>query len=871
MEARFWLPVLYYHRRIDEGWSVRKLTGFCFGLGALLVLASLEAAAGGSGFNVFVVVNQNSSNSVQLGNYYAEQRHIPPQNYLRINWPGTNIEWTISDFTNTLLNPLRDAIFSRQLTNQIDYVVLSMDIPYRVTNGTNGQNSTTSALFYGFKSDNRDLDTCPLAPSSFNNYSGTEAIFRNITPFSTNTNYFLATMLTSTSLDLAKQIVDHGVQSDFTYPTQPVLLSKTSDTARNVRYVNFDNAVFNGRLKGLNITRTNDPNPPPFSVAGFETGYYFYSAQANNFVPGAMADNLTSFGGLLFENTGGQTTLLSFLQAGAAGSFGTVVEPCNYLSKFPAPLNYFYQARGFSLAECYYQSLGNPYQGLVVGEPLAAPFAHPAAPNWISPGYNAVLTGTANLSAQFTPADPRLSLRHAELFMDGTWLQTITNILPGTGDILTVTVNGVTTNYVVPTNASIRSVTTGLASVLTNSAFSGPAKITAFTRGDRIELQSTDTSLVGSQLFMSVASSNSSNVVTTFINAAGSNFLDSVAWGFQTYTLTGIPGSNDFLTLSVTLTNGTIVNLALTNDTGAALTPFAQSFINLINSTPPLNGTDGVVAEDLETLANDQVQFHLRALSEGLPAARIKSVLTTSSLPTVTPTGTNDLTRNLSDLRPRNHVYLSCGASNLSLNFTFNTIGLPDGYHELEIVAYEGTHVHTQSRAAQQVRIQNTPLAATFATLLGGSNTALEAVLQLNVNASSNVVSTIELFSTGGLLAVVSNQSAFTFGVTASNLDLGLHPFYAVVTAVNGTKYRTETEWIRLVSLDAPFPAQISGSPPLLVWPAAAGRKYDILGTTNLDQQFQLRGTVTPISSLGQWMEPSPAPAQLFYRVRVSL
>ena len=36
--------------------------------------------AGGSGLNVVVVVNQNSTNSVQLGNYYCEKRQVPPQN-----------------------------------------------------------------------------------------------------------------------------------------------------------------------------------------------------------------------------------------------------------------------------------------------------------------------------------------------------------------------------------------------------------------------------------------------------------------------------------------------------------------------------------------------------------------------------------------------------------------------------------------------------------------------------------------------------------------------------------------------------------------------------------------------------------------------
>jgi len=34
---------------------------------------------------------------------------------------------------------------------------------------------------------------------------------------------------------------------------------------------------------------------------------------------------------------------------------------------------YFYQNRGFCFAEAYYQSLANPYEGVIVGEPLSAP------------------------------------------------------------------------------------------------------------------------------------------------------------------------------------------------------------------------------------------------------------------------------------------------------------------------------------------------------------------------------------------------------------------------------------------------------------------------------------------------------------------
>src|SRR5882672_4913594 len=117
---------------------------------ATVQLLALRLYAGGSGLNTVVVVNQDSTNSVALGNYYCERRQVPPENVLRISWTGGHTYWTGDQFQTNLLNPLLAMVTARQLTNQIDFVALSMDIPYMTYNGA-AVNSTTSALFYGLK------------------------------------------------------------------------------------------------------------------------------------------------------------------------------------------------------------------------------------------------------------------------------------------------------------------------------------------------------------------------------------------------------------------------------------------------------------------------------------------------------------------------------------------------------------------------------------------------------------------------------------------------------------------------------------------------------------------------------------------------
>ncbi|MGH8742520.1 MAG: TIGR03790 family protein, partial [Burkholderiales bacterium] len=100
--------------------------------------------------------------------------------------------------------------------------------------------------------------------------------------------------------------------------------------------------------------------------------------QTLRFLPGAMADHLTSAGGALTGSGSGQMSALRWLEAGATASYGTVVEPCNLPQKFPDPAVAIgrYLA-GDTLIEAYWKSVRMPGQGVFVGEPLAAPFAVP--------------------------------------------------------------------------------------------------------------------------------------------------------------------------------------------------------------------------------------------------------------------------------------------------------------------------------------------------------------------------------------------------------------------------------------------------------------------------------------------------------------
>jgi uncharacterized protein (TIGR03790 family) len=848
-----------------------------FRLGNLIVLLFVagcanRACAGGSGLNVIVAVNAQSSNSLQLANEYCALRGVPPQNVLRLtHWMGGAIQWSRSQFEATLQAPLLAMVADRGLTQQGQFVLLSMDIPYRIYEA-DSQNGTTAALFYGFKTNTTPPQdglpgSCSLPEDSTNSYGFSELPFCEARPQTAPTNAFLAMLLTSDTLTRAQLVLERGVASDSSFPTQTVYLERTGDVARNVRYVQFDDALFNTRVRGDYALARIDSDATAFTnLLGLQTGLAGFELAPNEFVPGAMGDSLTSYGGALFDNWG-QTNALAFLNAGAAGSYGTVVEPCNFPEKFPAPNNYFYQSRGFALAEAYYLSLQNPFQGVLVGEPLSAPFAHRAGADWSSLPEGGMLRGVAALTPRFFAAATNLPLAAVDLFVDGSCFQTLTNLPPSAGNLLAVTLNGFAVNYTVPTNATVATVAAGLAAALT--AHTNDTRVIAYPVGDRIELQALEVTTPGSNVTLSaVVSRASASAATTFLAAPRADFLDSTATGTCGLFVSNAPVVGDWLQLTVTKTNGTTVALAVTNTApGTTLGALVQRLMNLVNATAALQSADGLFAADFYAF-NSVVgaEFTLNARASGWAAAQIQTVFTGSPRLPILPGATNRLDHNLGDLRPRDHLYVSSGALDLPVAWALDTTRLADGYHEFIAVAYEGTSVRTQTRAVRQVRIENTALTATLTPQFAGSNAALGSTLAFAVAANTNSLARLELFTTGGSVGVVVNRPAATFTLAAAALGLGRHPFYALVTDDFGQQYRTQTRWIQIVpdlrlTLDNP--------PTTLRWTAVAGQTYDILATPNLAGPFLPVASLTATNTLGVWPLATPGAAAQFFRVRL--
>ena len=249
----------------------------------------------------------------------------------------------------------------------------------------------------------------------------------------------------------------------------------------------------------------------------------------------------------------------------------------------------------------------------------------------------------------------------------------------------------------------------------------------------------------------------------------------------------------------------------------------------------------------------------------GWPAAQIQVVVNSSSNLALFPSGNSRLEDNLSDLRPRNHLYITSGASYLPVDFVLDTGLLPDGFHDLAAVAYEGSSVRTQTSVSRSIVVHNSALTATLTPLFAGTNVMPETQLQFSVSANSSNITQFELFGTGGSLGLIAGRPSGVFTVSFAELGSGLHPFYAVATDASGSQYRTQTLWLRLQTLSP----SLAGPPWTLSWIAVPGQTYDILQTMNLGQSFQAVASVSPSTILGLWPLPAPLGPAAFYRIQL--
>lgn len=340
--------------------------------------------------NVLVVINDNSSLSREIGEYYARRRGIPASNICRIRTVQTeNI--ARPDYNRDIAFPIANFLRQNNLVESILYIVTTSGVPLRVPGGPANTMTTDGAsvdseltLLYADIHNGRAHSLPGSLPNPF---------FRKRDMKFSHPQFpmYLVTRLTAYDFDGVKGIIDRSMQAanrgkfviDLKSPgdedgdnwlrNAAILLPKERtilDESVKVLYDQTD-------VIGYAAWGSNDKNrhkrfvgfkwlPGAIMTEYVSTNARTFARPPENWTIGDWSSKAQWFAGAP------QTMTADYILEGATGASGHTDEP--FLTMTPRPdflLPAYYQGR--NLAESYYLAIrALSWQNIVVGDPLCS-------------------------------------------------------------------------------------------------------------------------------------------------------------------------------------------------------------------------------------------------------------------------------------------------------------------------------------------------------------------------------------------------------------------------------------------------------------------------------------------------------------------
>ena len=401
---------------------------------------------------VLLLVNRASQPSLKVANTFIAARQIPLRNVVYLDVPesayGGSATVSPEEFTKLIWDPANAVMKERGLDQQILAWVYSVDFPIRVKtdpydrkqmsvggmtfmrNKMPGLSLVEEGNYFSklFAGPNKRLkfnlnamslgmqkkglgenaqvppeaawlqdglrDRMPL-PSMMLGYTGEKG----------------------NDVETVLECIGRGLSSDFRGKRSGIYFVQTDDVRSKCREYQFYPAI--NELKSRTISALITTNFPAgkSNVMGVLMGAENVdTSQIKSFAPGAMAEHLTSWSA---EFQKPQSKCTDWIAAGATATAGAVVEPYSNPNKFPSARFFVHYASGCTMLESFYQSIACPLQTLLLGDPLAKPYALPFAVK---------ILGADTLKSDFTfvaTAASRLQnvLYQYAFFMDGKEIQ----------------------------------------------------------------------------------------------------------------------------------------------------------------------------------------------------------------------------------------------------------------------------------------------------------------------------------------------------------------------------------------------------------------------------------------------------------------
>jgi hypothetical protein len=394
---------------------------------------------------------------------------------------------------------------------------------------------------------------------------------------------------------------------------------------------------------------------------------------------------------------------------------------------------------------------------------------------------NLVITGVA--------ASARMPVRRMDLYIDGLFATNLLALSPRTGNEVTTTYNGSNRTYTVPASADAYAVATGLAARLNEAPGQG---IKARAYGDRVEIVQTNLGVAGATNTLAVeAGIGSATQLTLVAWTPCANLLETIYPAREAVTLTGTPLPGDEVRAVVTRLDGVVITnrfVVTTNETSRF--QVLSNLFALVNADTNLMGVEGCRMDHLFGqppfgVLDSEAWFVARTNTwEGVGLFLDYQVLPTNGSTLAGPNFTDNFNDNGGVLGARANVFLAAGLATAVVSHAQDTAWLPDGPHELMVVAEDGTGVAAQRRVTIPVTVDNNGIVCAVDRPLGGQHFARGASVTVDVTAttSAGTITQVALWVEGKVLAFTSappyawtwmttNFGAGSIGVQAQAFD----------------------------------------------------------------------------------------------------
>lgn len=353
-------------------------------------------ASGQLADEIVLLINANNERSMTVGTTYAAWRSISPSRVVFLDVPAglRRVAGAISpaEFREIIWEPVLRHLRDRGLGDTTLAWVYSTDFPTAVT--TNPEVSLTGMTFVGGRpppagaiqgghflspyfagparadGPRQPSRSLPALLEGAGDRRAVPSMILGVTGPRGNTE------------DEVLGSIRKALDARGKMPRKPVVYFMNHEDRRSLcRQWEF--AAVREELESLGIRAVAPASRPGNrqSILGVMEGRFSLRAGTNwRIVPGGVADHLTSFSARFQEPT--HDKLSYWIMRGAVSSSGAVSEPFAIWAKFPHARFYAHYVRGCTILESYLQSVASPLQLLLVGDPLAAPYAPRLHASW---------------------------------------------------------------------------------------------------------------------------------------------------------------------------------------------------------------------------------------------------------------------------------------------------------------------------------------------------------------------------------------------------------------------------------------------------------------------------------------------------------